>query len=267
MRPVSELYGRHRGEDIYVIGSGTSMRVFPAGLLDGKITIGLNMAWRSVSVRYAITIHPDLNIPEFIGPDPQPAITWIVPREKSRALLSAEQFAHADANFFSFDYYGKPNTQPAEEPADSGRVLGWVRNPTGDKLYVWSSIAQTGANLAANLGAKNIILVGCDNAPLLGNHHGHNQHTRWKGVAPEHRYRQYYEGMAEVRQMLRERGVNLVSMQPFLGIADYEADFQRLCGELERPEATASTDISQEPADGKAMRSFLSWLIPARGSR
>lgn len=267
MRPVSELYGRHRGEDIYVIGSGTSMRVFPVALLDGKTTIGLNMAWRSVSVRYAITIHPDLNIPEFIGAEPQPEITWIVPREKSRALLTGEQFAHADANFFSFDYYGKSNTQPTDEPADSGRIVDWVRNPTRDKLYVWSSIAQTGANLAANLGAKNVILVGCDNAPLLGNHHGHNQHTRWKGVAPEHRYRQYYEGMAEVRQALRARGVNLASLQPFLGIADYEADFQRLCGELDKPELTATTDISQEPVRHNSMKSYLRRLLPARGPR
>lgn len=154
MRPVSELYGRHAGEDVYVIGSGTSIRVFPIGLLEGRITIGLNMAWRSAPVRYAITIHPDLNIPEFTGAEPHPEITWIVPREKSRALLTPEQFSHADAHFFNFNYDGKPNTQPPDQPADHGRVVDWVRRPTDDKLYVWSSIAQTGANLAANLAQR-----------------------------------------------------------------------------------------------------------------
>jgi hypothetical protein len=235
MRSVSELYNRHSGDDIYVIGTGTSMRVFPGDFFEGKITIGLNMAWKNVPVRYAITIHPELNIPEFIGEPARPEITWIVPREKSRRLLTAQQFAHADAHFFTFDYHGKPNTQRLNDPLDSGRMLDWVRRPSGDNLYVWSSIAQTGANLAANLGAGNIILTGCDNAPLMHNHHAHAQHTRWKGVAPGHRYQQYYEGMAEVRAALRERGVNLVSLQPFLGISNFEADFQRLCSELGLP--------------------------------
>ena len=263
MRPVSELYGRHAGEDIYVIGSGTSIRVFPIGLLEGRVTIGLNMAWRSAPVRYAITIHPDLNIPEFTGAEPHPEITWIVPREKSRALLTPEQFSHADAHFFNFDYNGKPNTQPPDQPADHGRVVDWVRRPTDDKLYVWSSIAQTGANLAANLGAKNVILVGCDNASLLGNHHAHDQHTRWKGGAPEHRYLQYYEGMAEVREALRERGVNLVSMQPFLGIAHYEADFRRLCHEMNRPEFMSGPDLSPKPA-GRRVKNYIRRFLAAR---
>jgi hypothetical protein len=201
------------------------------------------MAWKNVPVRYAITIHPDLNIPEFIGEPARPEITWIVPREKSRSLLTPQQFAHADAHFFTFEYHGKPNTQRLNDPLDSGRILDWVRRPAGDNLYVWSSIAQTGANLAANLGARNIILAGCDNAPLMDNHHAHAQHTRWKGVAPEHRYQQYYEGMAEVRATLRERGVNLVSLQPFLGITHFEADFMRLCNELGRPEFLKGEDV------------------------
>jgi hypothetical protein len=235
MRPVSELYNRHPGEDIYVIGTGTSIRVLPPDFFERKVTVGLNMAWKNVPVRYAITIHPDLNIPEFIGEPARPEITWIVPREKSRRLLTAQQFAHADAHFLNFEYHGKPNTQRLNDPLDSGRILDWVRRPIDDYLYVWSSIAQTGANLAANLGARNIILAGCDNAPLMDNHHAHAQHTRWKGVAPEHRYQQYYEGMAEVRTALRERGVNLVSLQPFLGISNFEADFKRLCDELDLP--------------------------------
>jgi hypothetical protein len=235
MRSVSELYSRHTGEDIYVVGSGTSIRVFPPDFFEGKVTIGLNLAWKSVPVRYAITIHPDLNIPEFIGEPARPEITWIVPREKSRGLLTPEQFAHADAHFFKFEYHGKPNTQRLKDPQDSGRILDWVRWPTGDNLYVWSSIAQTAANLAANLGARSVILAGCDSAPLMDNHHAHTQHTRWKGVAPEHRYGQYYEGMAEVRAALRDRGVNVVSLQPFLGISNFEADFKRLCGELGLP--------------------------------
>lgn len=245
MKWVSELYGRHEGADIYVLGTGTSLRVFPTEFFEGKITIGLNMAWKVLPVRYAVTIHPDLNIPEFMpGETPHPEVTWVVGRKKSELLLSAEQLAYAEAHHYFFEYDGQPNTAPPQEPGNHGRILEWVRRPSGNNLYVWSSISQTGVNLAANLGARNIILVGCDNCSLVGNHHAHAQHTRWKGADPLHRYRQYYEGLAEMRAALRERGVNLVSMNPFLTLAAPEEDFVRLCQELGKQEYIANEDIS-----------------------
>jgi len=261
MRRVSELYGRHAGEDIYVVGSGASVRVLPPSCFDGKVTIALNMAWRNLPARYAVTIHPDLNIPEFIGESALKGTTWIVPFEKTRQLLGPDQFAYAEQHFYGFAYQGRPNTQPAHQPGDQGRVLDWVRRASGDNLYVWSSIAQTGVNLAANLGAKNIVLVGCDNAALIGNHHAHRQHTRWKGVAPRERYRQYYEGMAEVREALRARGVNPVSLQPFLGLADVEDDFRRLCRELDKPELISGPDLSPQSGRAPTLRRRLRALL------
>ena len=74
MKWVSELYGRHEDEDIYVIGTGASARVFPTGFLDGKVSIGLNMGWKVAPVTYGLTIHPDLNVDGHPGRkgDPQP---------------------------------------------------------------------------------------------------------------------------------------------------------------------------------------------------
>ncbi|MFM8305440.1 MAG: hypothetical protein ACKOA9_14295 [Actinomycetota bacterium] len=242
---MSELYDRHRGEDIYVVGSGASMRVFPIEFLADKVTIGLNMAWKDAPVRYAITIGPNLNVPEFVtGAAPHPEITWITKVDKARAVLTPEQFAHADRHFYRFESDGRPNSQPLEEPTDSGRILDWVRRPTGNFLYQWSSISQTAVNLAANLGAANVILVGCDNCALLDNHHAHEQHTKWLGAEPDRRYAQYYEGLAEVRSALRERGVNVLSASPFLKLDAPEADFARLCDELERPALLRGEDIS-----------------------
>lgn len=245
MRYVSELYGRHPDSDIYVVGTGASLRVIDRTFFDNKIVISLNMAWKLVPSTYGITIHPDLNIPEFMkGERSHPEITWVTGHQKSRQLLSGEQLQYAEKNFFFFEYHGKPNTQPSHEPSDSGRELEWVRKPTGNYLYVWSSIAQAGANLAANLGAKNVILVGCDNCAILSNHHSHSQHTRWNGVDPEHRYRQYREGLSEVRTALRGRGVNLLSLNPFMGLAEVERDFKTLCRELGRNELIPNEDIS-----------------------
>lgn len=246
MRPVSELYGRHPGADIYVVGSGASMRVFPVEFLKGRISIGLNMAWKIAPVRYGITIGPHLNIPEFMpGEDPRPEITWVTKRDKAYKVLTPEQFTEADRRCYSFDIRRGRSSGGDDWVSDTGRELDYVRRPTGTFLYQWSSISQTAANLAANMGARNVILVGCDNSALAENHHGHQQHTKWLGRPPEERYLQYYEGLAEVRAALRERGVNLMTMSPFLKLDDPERDFRRLCSELERPELLRGEDISE----------------------
>ncbi|NJR49029.1 MAG: hypothetical protein HC780_05095 [Leptolyngbyaceae cyanobacterium CSU_1_3] len=246
MKCVSELYNLHPNSDIYVIGTGASLRVFPHSLLEGRITIGLNQAWKTLPVHYGITIHPELSIPEFLPKkESHPEITWITKHEKTKGSVTPDQLSYAEEHFYFFETYGRPNTQPPNKPSDTGRVLDWVRKPTGNRLYLWSSIAQAGVSLAANLGAKNIFLIGCDNCALLGNNHAHQQHTRWRDASADARYQEYYEGIAEMRPVLQERGINLVSLTPFLSLQSPEQDFQRLCAELDRPTLIESTpDIS-----------------------
>ena len=263
MRGVSELYGRHPESDIYVVGTGTSLRVFPTAFFEGKITIGLNSAWRHLPVTYGLTIHPDHHIPECLeGESPRPEITWITKERKARRLLGEEAFRYADQHFYTFENEGKPNTMPAGDISDSGRVTDWLLRPTGDCLYIWTTISQAGMNLAANLGARNVILVGCDNCSLLENHHAHQQHTRWLSAAPDHRYHQYYEGLAEAREYLRRRGVNVFSISPFLGLKQVEHDFVRLCGELGKQELIPpAPDISPKAVSPPAAPAGLQQIV------
>lgn len=237
MKWVSELFGRHPGSDIYVVGTGPSLRVFPVSYLEDKITIGLNSAYRLAKVKYSVTVHPDLYVPEFLKDEtPRPEIIWVSKYGKTRNLLPSSQFEHAQKNFYFFESDGRDNTQSPHHPSEAGRMVEWLRRPSGNSLYFWSSIAQTAAHLAANMGAKNVLLVGCDCTDILGNHQAADKPTRWKGVDPAVRYRQYYEGLAEVRTALRERGVHLFSLTPFVGLAGLEGDFERLCLELGKPE-------------------------------
>ena len=256
-RSVTELYGRHPESDIYVVGTGTSLRVFPKEFLAGRITIGLNMAWKMVDVQYGMTIHPELNIPEFMpAAPPRPGITWITKVEKLDRL-NKEQIRFAKEHYYFFRTDGRENTM-TNGLSDSGRFPEWVAHPNGPYLYIWTSIAQPAVNLAANMGARNIVLVGCDNASLMGNHHSHSQHTRWLGAEPDDRYRDYFDGLAEVRTALRSRGVNLVSLTPFLSLGPHERDFTRLCDELEVPQVVEAgadiTSIHQQPQPTSAAR-------------
>ena len=246
LKLVSELYGRHERDDIYVVGTGTSLRVFPLSFLEDKITIGLNMAWKLLRVKYAITMVPHLNVPEFLeGESPRPEISWITKMSKVRAACTPEQVGYAHEKFYIFETAGRTSITGLDDPSEAGRVLDWVRKPHPEKLYLWTSISQSAVNLAANMGAKNVILVGCDNCALADDHHAHKQHTMWKGADPEVRYLQYYEGLAEMRAVLRERGVNVISVSPFLKLDDPERDFARLCDELARPQHIHNPDIAR----------------------
>ncbi|WP_430434141.1 hypothetical protein [Methyloversatilis sp.] len=244
MRSIRELYGRHSNSDIYIVGTGTSLRVFPLELLEGKITIGLNQAWKVFETQYAITMMPRLNIPEFIdGEMRRPDITWITKPSKIGAQCTPDEIAYAEQHFFGFENDGRASLTGLDEPSETGRVLEWVLNPHPEKLYLWTSISQSAMNLAANMGARNIILVGCDNGAIGENHHAHDQHTMWKGESPDIRYMQYYEGVAEVRAALRKRGVNVVTMNPFVKIDGADMDFERLCAETGNAKFIHNQDI------------------------
>lgn len=232
MPSVTELYDKHTGADIYVVGTGTSMRVFPIEFLENKITIGLNRAWELVPVTYCISMVPHLNFPEFAGKPASLATRWITKQDKYESHATLEQCEMARRQYFFFRTAGRLSYTLLDDPSEAGRVLEWVRKPTEDFLYLWTSISQSAVNLAANMGAKNIILVGCDNSSLADNHHAHVQHTLWKGEDPHVRYMQYYEGLAEIRAVLRTRSVNLVSLNAFLKLDAPAMDFERLCREL-----------------------------------
>jgi hypothetical protein len=243
MPSIKELYGKHQGNDIYVVGTGTSLRVFPLDFLAGKITIGLNLAWQLVPLRYSISMVPHLNFPEFKAKPAPKGTVWITKHDKYKTHATKEQLALAEREFYFFRTAGKTSYTLLDEPSEAGRVLKWVEEPTEDYLYLWTSISQSAVNLAANMGAKNIILVGCDNASLAENHHAQAQHTLWKGVAPDIRYLQYYEGLAEIRLVLKKRGINLVSLNPFLKLDAPEMDFRRMCAEFQKPQHMHSEDI------------------------
>lgn len=240
---VSDLNGKHEGEDIYILGTGTSIRVFPLNFLHGKTVIGLNRAWELADVTYCISMVPHLNFPEFTDGEFDKDTIWVTKHDKYKAHASAEQLEYAECNYFFFRTDGKVSITALDEPNEAGRMLSWVREPSENNLYLWTSISQSAVNLAANMGARNIILIGCDNSSLADNHHAHNQHTLWKGVNPDERYMQYYEGLAEMRAVLAHRGVNLVSLSPFLKLDAPEMDFHRLCAEQSKPELIKNEDI------------------------
>src|SRR5262245_53855905 len=131
VRTVADLYERHQGESIYVVGTGASMRVFPVDFLHDKVTIGCNQAWKLLRPTYNITIRPELNIPEFLGEPDYHDLVWIVKHEK---FTTPEQHAYARQHpdrFYHFRTDGKQMVVPPDFSDAPGRMPIWAEQPHG----------------------------------------------------------------------------------------------------------------------------------------
>lgn len=208
---------------VYICGTGPSMRCFPADFLKGKFTIGLNQAWRYVQCDYTITIHPEL-YGEYCKESGCGAGRWIIKKKPPMAHLALDDQFHY---VFGTSY-----------------DIETVTKRPKDTLYLGEGVQSTAMDLAARMGAKMIILVGCDAGSLDGDYHGHDQHVRWVGRTPDAQYKLYRDSTAEVREAVRAMGISVLTLSPFIGVNAAAEDYQRLKGVLKLDPLPTPKDIS-----------------------
>jgi hypothetical protein len=233
---VEQLYGRWHGDaTVMVVGTGPSLRVTPRRLYTGPAAppaIGLNQAWKVADLDYCVTAHPELwqEFERDATPAQKVKTAWVVKRKGPLAKVDPD-----DPRFYVFD----TDPHPREDN------LTYVRVRTPGKLYQGRGIQQTAMNLAAHMGAKLILLVGCDMHGTGGDHHGHHQHVQFHGLPPADVYREYRKYTAKVRRVLREElGVDVLTLSPFVGVGHPDEDYHRLCLELGLPKLPAPKDVS-----------------------
>jgi hypothetical protein len=227
---IRDLYYRHRGQTIYILGTGPSLRVTPLEILQGAVTIGLNQAWRHHPCTYNLTVHPELLQDyerEAAGAKRQrgagPAV-WLVKQKPPMASLTLD-----DPNYYVF------RTAPD---------LQTVTLQPDDTLYIGEGVQCTAMDLACRMGARAVVLVGCDACSLGGDFHGHDQHVRWLGQTPEAQYALYRKQTALVRKVLRGRGLPVYTLSPFVGVGHADEDYRRLCKEHKLPPLPRPRDVS-----------------------
>lgn len=216
---ISLLYDQFKGQDIYVVGNGPSLRYYPLHFFSERLTIGLNRTWRTVATKFSLTCHPELLIEYEKWEGPKPETQWIVKAFKPPARLTLE-----DKRYYIFR---------SGSPTD-GHNLDFVRYRSPEEyLYQGRGIHQTAMNLAAHMGARAIFLCGVDMADLFGDHHSVEQPVRFLGLNPESVYKEYRDFTDHVRQVIRdELGIPVISMSPFLGLGAAEEDASRLRKQL-----------------------------------
>lgn len=226
---IASLYGTLSGRPAFVVGTGPSMRCFPLSVLRGQYLIGLNQAWKyadahGVEFDLMVTVHPEL-CQEYEAAGRAGRTRWVVKKKPPMADLS----------------FDDPRRYVFLTRAD----LGCVAERPDDTLYLGEGVQCTAMDLAARLGADPVVLVGVDMTSLDGDYHGHDQHVRWLGLAPEEQYALYRGSAAAVRSLLRDRfGVRVLTLSPFLGADAAREDYVRLKAELGLKPLPPPPDVS-----------------------
>lgn len=218
---------------VYIVGTGPSLRCMDLKFLESKTTIGLNQAWKHLQTTFMITVHPELLI-EYENAPTRRSTRWVV---KKKPPMGDIPLDHPSHYVFGTDY----------------DVTAVTRRPA-DTLYLGEGVQTCAMDLAARMGARFIVLVGCDAGSLGGDCHGHDQHVRWLGMKPADQYKLYRDTTAAVRAELRKLGVSVYSMSPFIGVHAAEEDYARLKTELKLPALPRPVDTSPYKRDPKSVR-------------
>lgn len=226
------------GAPIYVVGSGPSMRLVDMNFLRDQQTIALNQAWKYwVGTGYrptlALTVHPG-HVSEHatayknqkLGDPLVPSLTWAVKKKPPMERLELD-----DPDHYVF------HTSP-----DFSTI---VVQPE-DTLFIGRGVQQTAMDLAVRLGARTIILVGCDMTDLGGDHHGHDQHVQFHGLDAVAVYAEYRAFTRHARDLIFEQHkIPTFTLSPFVGINDAHEDYDHLVKRRNFPQLPKPKDVSQ----------------------
>ena len=219
---VSDLYPENplRGQDVYLIGTGPSLDVFPFEMLRGKVSVLLNDAQK--------------HVPKWVGP---------VAFSNSLAFLEGcKRPIQVVKGRLKFDPEPEriDNHCPWDHP--TYHVFSYRSRKHGDSVdhldeaAMWlepdcywntyrGSVSIFAAQFAMLCGAKSIGLVGCDCRDFLGFHYAAEKKVKRKVM---HDYAAYVRGMQRMIQEGRKRGVPIVQVNPYVGIGTEEEQWHKM---------------------------------------
>lgn len=210
-KPVSELKDKHSGQDVWVIASGPSTGFVGPEFFDNKITIGVNRIWSYFKTTYLV-VKELVVLQEAI----RSGSKVIASKHNCGNLGYPESRAKGEWYFFEHHENGL-------ESVDLD-VIGT------DKIVVSYSTITSAMNLAAYMGAANVILVGHDCGSIDGmmNFDGYPDNL----MKSESFYRDFLSKIEPQSLAVRDRlqviyGCNIYSLNPFLNFGleghDYES--------------------------------------------
>lgn len=164
---IEDCRDRHPGKEIWIIGCGPSLDSFPDNFFKNKITIALN---------WAIIAFPD-------------TIYWFCPRMELAAMMGHFHKSVMKKGIFLFPFPPLPNWELGEEESlkilgehkDKSILMRWRRLDFSEELfakyleetieciarkqkclYLGLTVLHSAIQAAVVMGAKRIILAGCE---------------------------------------------------------------------------------------------------------
>lgn len=219
---ISELYesGPLTGQDVFIIGTGPSMGVFPQSLLTGKTCILLNDAQKHFPALGPVAFANNL---EFLDGCKLP-YQCVKGRLKYPSKRSRSDDPTTDDNHCPWD--------------DPARYVFSYRQPPWDKVShhdestLWQEPCHYWAPKGGSVSAfavqfclwsrcKSITVVGCDSAEVGGQEYVAGK----KMNHMRRRYPQYAYGLTRLCREAHMRGVPMVSLTPFFGLGYHNQQF------------------------------------------
>lgn len=195
---------KHKGETIWVVGSGATLKHIDPSFFADKIAIGMNKVPATIPCSYAICCdYP------FIVDSCKYNLPTFTPRTCRRVIRSftiEEWLWHINEpepkNLYSFRH-------PPHYYDGTAFSL-----PNDGEVGVGTTVAVSAVSLAAYMGAKTIILCGVD----LGELDGEQNLDGYYSTPNPGRYNVFYDQIRATVKFLREHGVNVYSLNPFINL-------------------------------------------------
>jgi len=215
--PISNLKGKFAGEDVFILGSGSSMDYFPKGFFEGRTLVSVNLMWKFFDLDYLICTHR-------VHYEPIKAGVKCIVSENDLACDSKtsnvydvpeEYWMFKEGHYTDFEY-------------------NLSRIPHEDQFVIGGSTILCAMQIVAYMGAKTIVMCGCDTGILDGKTNFERYFLETCGRyqfemtedAEEHYVKDFNEFFDRVhREKMQVRkalekfyGVSIVSLSPFLDI-------------------------------------------------
>ena len=215
-KDIIELKNIHRGDDIWIICAGSSMNYIQSDFFENKITIGLNQVYRHYPCDYVAmtdlneSSRFDVSVKEL----KESGVKLLFSKYSHGCYRDGESKPEPSDNFYVWDHNDNCNHKKEDGTLDMD-VIGT------DRIISIRSTVTSAMNIAAYMGASNIIISGADNGSINGSHYydGYVE-NHWKSASNNPANQQWLGGIEDLNIQVRNRiedvyECNIHSLNPF----------------------------------------------------
>ena len=228
MKEIKEFANIHKGEDIYIICSGKSLDYISEDFFENKIMLGINQAYKKLNCHYYVRKEAALLEEIFLKDYEKIKDSYFfVSRHDGGFAAGARTDKNLNIVKNNLSQHKNILIYETNQNISRSRINPDLVQLTGDFFLATDSTITTGINIAAFIGAKNIILCGHDCVTINGEPNFSGYHSdesyKIKHAQGKHQYSRWLSGLErqtrEMKHILKNKyDINLLSINPFVSM-------------------------------------------------